>query len=96
MILITRRLPHPHPTTIEFMGQARHISIAGAGIIGLACALVLRGRGLKVTVLEAGEAAKESSWAAGGMLAAYDPENPPALFPLSHYSLDLYPEFLRE
>jgi glycine oxidase len=78
------------------MGQARHIAIAGGGIIGLACALVLRSRGLEVTVLEAGEAAKEASWAAGGMLAAEDPENPPALLSLSGYSRNLYPEFLRQ
>ena len=52
--------------------------------------------GLKITVLEAGEAAREASWAAGGMLAADDPENPPALLPLSRYSRSLYPVFLRE
>ncbi len=96
MNLITRRLPHSRPATIEFMGQARHIAIVGGGIIGLSCALVLRSRGLEVTVLEAGDAAKEASWAAGGMLAVEDPENPPALLPLSRYSRDLYPEFLRE
>lgn len=78
------------------MGQVRHIAIAGGGIIGLSCALVLRDRGLEITVLEAGEAAKEASWAAGGMLAAEDPENPPALFSLSRYSRSLYPDFLRE
>lgn len=78
------------------MGQARHIAIAGGGIIGLSCALVLRQSGLEITVLEAGETAKEASWAAGGMLAAEDPENPPALLPLSRYSRSLYPEFLRE
>ncbi len=78
------------------MGQARHIAIAGGGIIGLSCALVLRQSGLEITVLEALEAAKEASWAAGGMLAAEDPENPPALLPLSRYSRSLYPEFLRE
>ncbi len=78
------------------MGQARHIVIAGGGIIGLSCALVLRHSGLEISVLEAGEAAKEASWAAGGMLAAEDPENPPALLPLSRYSRSLYPGFLRE
>jgi glycine oxidase len=80
----------------RIMGQARHIAIAGGGIIGLSCALVLRSRGLEITVLEAGEAAKEASWAAGGMLAAEDPENPPALLSLSRYSRSLYPEFLQE
>jgi glycine oxidase len=73
-----------------------HIAIAGGGVIGLACSLVLRRRGLQVTVLEAGVAMKEASWAAGGMLAVEDPENPPALLPLSRYSRSLYERFLEE
>jgi glycine oxidase len=76
------------------MRQPEHIAIAGGGIIGLACALVLKERGLQVTVFETGEAVKEASWAAGGMLAAEDPENPAALLPFSRYSRDLYPSFL--
>jgi len=36
----------------------------------------------------------EASSAAAGMLAAYDPENPAALLPLSELSLSLYPRFL--
>jgi glycine oxidase len=77
------------------MRQAEHVAIAGGGIIGLACALVLRRRGLQVTVLEAGDAVKESSWAAGGMLAVHDPENPSTLLPLSLYSRGLYEQFLQ-
>lgn len=73
-----------------------HVAIAGVGVIGLACSLVLRRRGLQVTVLEAGAAMKEASWAAGGMLAVEDPENPPALLPLSRYSRSLYEGFLTE
>jgi glycine oxidase len=56
--------------------------------------LLLKDRGLQVTVFEAGEAVKEASWAAGGMLAAEDPENPAALLPFSRYSRSLYPSFL--
>ena len=93
--LITERLPHFCPATIEDMDQVRHVAIAGGGIIGLACALILRRRGLEVTVFEAGEAAKEASWAAGGMLAVDDPGNPFALLPLSHYSRGVYEEFLQ-
>ena len=77
------------------MWQPRDIAIAGGGIIGLACALELRRRGLEVTVFEAGATAKEASWAAGGMLAADDPENPAALLPLSHYSRRLYRNFFQ-
>jgi glycine oxidase len=73
-----------------------HVAIAGGGVIGLACSLVLRRRGLQVTVLEAGTAMKEASWAAGGMLAVEDPENPPPMLPLSRYSRGLYKGFLQE
>lgn len=68
--------------------------IAGAGIIGLATAVELASAGLRVTVFERGRAMRESSWAAAGMLAATDPENPSALRPLSMLSISLYPEFL--
>ena len=78
------------------MRQTRHVAIAGGGIIGLACALVLQRRGLKVTLFEAGEAAKEASWAAGGMLAVDDPKNLAAMLPLSSYSRDVYGKFLQE
>jgi glycine oxidase len=85
-----------YPATIENMQQAGHVAIAGGGVIGLACALVLQRRGLQVTVLEAGEATKEASWAAGGMLAVEDPENPAALLQLSRYSRVTYEAFLQE
>lgn len=70
------------------------IAIAGAGIIGLSTALELAGAGRHVTVFERGKAMRESSWAAAGMLAAADPENPAALRPLSQLSISIYPEFL--
>jgi glycine oxidase len=78
------------------MAEKRHIAIAGAGVVGLACALELRRRGLTVTVFEAGHAMREASWAAGGMLAVEDPENPVALRPLSLLSRSLYEPFLAE
>ena len=62
--------------------------------MGLCCALALADRGFQVTVLEAGEAMREASWAAGGMLAVDDPENPPALHPLSRYSRSLFDPLL--
>ena len=70
------------------------VCIAGAGIIGLSLALELQSRGARVTVLDRGEPLAEASSAAAGMLAAYDPENPPELLPLSELSLSLYPGFL--
>jgi glycine oxidase len=78
------------------MRRFHHVAIAGAGIVGLACSLALRRRGLAVTVFEAGVAMAEASWAAGGMLAVEDPENPPSLLPFSRYSRSLYDGFLAE
>jgi len=46
--------------------------IAGAGIIGLSLALELDRRGASVTVLESGEAMRQTSAAAAGMLAVDD------------------------
>lgn len=75
--------------------QHSDICIAGAGIIGLSLALELHHRGARVTVLEQAEPLREASTAAAGMLAAADPDNPPALQPLSDLSLSLYPSFLK-
>jgi glycine oxidase len=70
------------------------ILIAGGGIIGLSLALELHHRGARVNVLERDTALAHASSAAAGMLAAEDPHNTPALFPLSRLSLQLYPAFL--
>jgi glycine oxidase len=74
--------------------ETADVVIAGAGIIGLSLALDLASKGLSVTVLDRGRAMAESSWAAAGMLAANDPENPPPLAELARLSLALYPEYL--
>jgi glycine oxidase len=66
----------------------------GGGIIGLSLALELSETKRQVTVFERGEVMRESSWAAAGMLAAADPENPSALRPLAEWSARLYPQFL--
>src|SRR5579859_973012 len=78
------------------MRRLHHVAIAGAGIVGLACSLALRRRGVEATVFDAGTAMSEASSAAGGMLAVHDPENPPALHPLACYSRSLYDAFLHE
>ena len=74
--------------------EAVDVAIAGAGIIGLSLALELRQRGLSVTVMEQGQAMSSASWAAGGMLAVNDPQNPPGLMPLCVRSWALYPSYL--
>jgi glycine oxidase len=70
------------------------VAIAGGGIIGLSLALELTSAGREVTVFERQQAMSEASWAAAGMLAVADPENSPALHPLSDLSRALYPQFL--
>lgn len=68
--------------------------VAGAGIIGLSVALELHTRGMQVLVLDRGEAYRQASFAAAGMLAVVDIHNPPPLHPLSRLSESLYPPFL--
>lgn len=70
------------------------VVVAGGGIIGLSLALELRQRGLSVAVVERAQAMSSASWAAGGMLAVNDPQNPPALLPLAVLSWKLYPSYL--
>ena len=70
------------------------VVIAGAGLIGLACALECERRGLQTVVLERDRPMQQASWAAAGMLAASDPANPPALSALAQHSIALYPAFL--
>ena len=70
--------------------------IAGAGIIGISLALELQERGAHVLVLESGEPGRESSSAAAGMLAPFDPETLPALRPLAMESARMFPEYVRK
>ncbi|MGB0721705.1 MAG: NAD(P)/FAD-dependent oxidoreductase [Gammaproteobacteria bacterium] len=49
------------------------VLVAGAGAIGALTALELAGAGLKVTVIDQGRAARESSWAGGGILSPLYP-----------------------
>jgi glycine oxidase len=67
------------------------VIIAGAGIIGVSLGLELHERGAKVLVLDRGEPGSEASSAAAGMLAATDPETPPALRPLAMESARMFP-----
>jgi len=74
--------------------DSAEVVIAGAGIIGLSLALDLATHGIRVVVLDRGLAMAEASWAAAGMLAANDPENPPKFAELAQHSLNLYPHYL--
>jgi glycine oxidase len=70
------------------------VIIAGAGIAGLSIALELRQEGASVLVLERGQPGCEASSAAAGMLAATDPDTPPALRSLSLAAASSYPEYV--
>jgi len=76
--------------------DAADVAIAGGGILGLALGLELRLRGMSVVVLERGQAMRGASWAAGGMLAVNDPQNPAELMELARLSGRVYPEWLRK
>lgn len=72
------------------------ISVIGAGIIGLACALELADRGLKVSLYDPNWPPRGASWAAAGMLApafeaAGAPDTHPDLFALCLTSARLWP-----
>jgi glycine oxidase len=70
--------------------------IVGGGIIGLSLALELRKHGAHVVVLDASQPGREASWAAGGMLAATDPDTRPELCDLAVASASMYPEFVHQ
>jgi glycine oxidase len=71
------------------------VAIAGGGLIGLASALELAGRGVQVTVVDAAEPG-QASWAAAGILGPQsEAHNPSPLIALSVESYRLYPEFVR-
>ena len=70
--------------------------IIGAGIIGLALAIELKKRGLRLLIVDKGEPGREASWAAGGMLADFPLEMPLALRDLAAASARMYPEFVHE
>jgi glycine oxidase len=73
------------------------VTIAGAGIIGLASAWRLAQRGWRVMVFDARGAAGESSWAGAGMLApGGEIDSNTSLAKMAVRSLGMYPEFVRE
>ncbi len=73
------------------------VIIVGAGIIGLSCAWRLSQSGVKVTVIDAREAAREASWAGAGMLAPGGEIDASAdMAAMALRSLRDYPEFVRE
>jgi len=78
------------------MCQHETVIIVGAGIIGLSLAWRLAQRGVKVTVLDRSNAAREASWAAAGMLAPGGEFETGETARFAVESLRMYPDFVRE
>ncbi len=77
------------------MRDSGDVAIIGAGIIGLAVAFELAGRGASVRVFDTSEPAQAASWAAAGMLAPRTEHlRDDAMRELCESSLDAYPEFV--
>jgi glycine oxidase len=72
------------------------VIVVGGGIIGLSLSIELHKRGAQVLVVERGQAGREASHAAGGMLANCGDETPPLLQALATASAEGYPEFTHE
>jgi len=73
------------------------IIIVGAGIIGMLTARELSLAGMKVTVVEQGEAGHESSWAGGGIISPLYPwrySDPVSV--LAKWGQAFYPELIEE
>jgi glycine oxidase len=71
--------------------------VIGAGIIGLSIAWRLAQRGLGVTLIDAGQAGGEASWAGAGMLApGGEVTERTEWSDFALHSLHLYPEFIAE
>jgi len=74
------------------------VAIIGAGVCGLGIGWRLAAAGLSVTVFDRGQAGREASWAAAGMLAAGIEAEPgeDELTRLNASSQRLWPRFVRE
>lgn len=79
---------------MAFPQQSGDVAVIGGGIIGLAIAFELAGRGASVRVYDTHEPARAASWAAAGMLAPRTEHvSDPPMLDLCETSLALYPEF---
>lgn len=75
--------------------ESGDVAVIGAGIVGLAVAFELAGRGASVRVYDTREPAKAASWAAAGMLAPRTEHlSDTALRELCEASLAQYPDFV--
>nr|WP_313402734.1 glycine oxidase ThiO [Pseudomonas sp.] len=73
------------------------VAVLGGGAIGLLSTLLLAKGGVSVTLVEAGELGRESSWAGGGIVSPLYPwRYSAAVMALAHWSQDFYPGFAQQ
>jgi glycine oxidase len=74
------------------------VAVIGAGVIGLSIGWQLARRGSRVMLFDSGDAGKQASWTAAGMLCPYTEAGfeEPELHDLHVRSLGMYPQFLDE
>jgi glycine oxidase len=81
-------------STLRAMAAGSTI-VVGGGIIGLCCALELGRAGVRTTLLDGAPDARESSWAAAGMLAPHhEAESDTPLWRLCAAGIDAWPKLL--
>jgi len=67
--------------------------VVGGGVIGLLSTFLMANAGQEVTLLEAGKAGTEASWAGGGIVSPLYPwRYSAAVTALAHWSQDYYPQ----
>ncbi len=71
-------------------------AIVGGGLVGLSSALALARRGVKVRVVDRGDAGAQASWAAAGILGPQSEVHAPSpMLELCRKSFEMYPDFTR-
>lgn len=79
------------------LSGAPDVAVVGGGLIGLAAARALAREGMQVVVLEAGEPARQASWAGAGMLAPLaETPVPGPFFAACRRSRDLWRSYAAE
>jgi glycine oxidase len=76
--------------------RAYDVIVAGAGIIGVALALDLQRRGMRVLIVERGEPGREASYAGAGMLAAFEITYPVAFRKLARAAAEVFPDWVAQ
>src|SRR6202043_424601 len=72
-------------------GEMPEVVVIGGGVMGLAAARELRGRGPSVTLLERAQPGRAASWASAGIIGATMRDESDPSFQLRRVSHELWP-----